>query len=59
MKMVNKERIIHTFLELVQIDSETGKEQEIQPILKSKFQSLGLNVVEDNANEDPRLGLII
>ncbi|WP_251942917.1 M20/M25/M40 family metallo-hydrolase [Staphylococcus sp. Marseille-Q5304] len=54
--MVNKERIIHTFLELVQIDSETGKEQEIQPILKSKFQSLGLNVVEDNANEDPRLG---
>lgn len=54
--MVNKERVINTFLELVQIDSETGNEQEIQPILKSKFQSLGLNVVEDNANEDPRLG---
>ena len=32
--MINKERILNTFLELVKIDSETGNEQTVQPILK-------------------------
>ena len=38
--MINKERILNTFLELVKIDSETGNEQTVQPILKDKFESL-------------------
>jgi len=43
--MINKERIIHTFLELVKINSETGHEQTIQPILKDKFVWIGkLNI---------------
>ncbi|MCQ9290840.1 M20/M25/M40 family metallo-hydrolase [Staphylococcus hyicus] len=47
--MINQQRLIQTFLELVQIDSETGRENEIQPILKEKFKALGLDVKEDNA----------
>ncbi|MEQ6055697.1 M20/M25/M40 family metallo-hydrolase [Staphylococcus saccharolyticus] len=54
--MINKERIIHTFLELVKINSETGHEQTIQPILKDKFESLGLQVLEDNASNQDGLG---
>lgn len=47
--MINQERLVNTFLELVQIDSETGHEETIQPILKDKFEQLGLIVKEDNA----------
>ncbi|EGQ0287286.1 M20/M25/M40 family metallo-hydrolase [Staphylococcus pseudintermedius] len=54
--MLNKDRLIETFLELVQIDSETGHEDIIQPILKDKFESLGLSVVEDNAKATTGFG---
>lgn len=54
--MINKERILNTFLELVKINSETGYEQTIQPILKEKFENLGLIVKEDNASEQEGLG---
>lgn len=54
--MINKQRLLNTFLELVQIDSETGHEEIIQPILKEKFKSLGLDVKEDNASNHPKLG---
>lgn len=54
--MVNSQRLLDTFLELVQINSETGHEEVIQPILKNKFEQLGLNVVEDNASEKEWLG---
>lgn len=46
--MINKDRIIKEFLELVQIDSETKIEAEIAKALKEKFEGLGLKVVEDN-----------
>ncbi|MGW9776822.1 di/tripeptidase [Staphylococcus hominis] len=49
--MINSRRLLNTFLELVQINSETGNEETIQPILKKKFIDLGLNVVEDNASK--------
>ena len=45
--MINKERILNTFLELAKINSETGYEQTIQPILKEKFENLGLIVKEE------------
>ena len=54
--MINSRRLLNTFLELVQINSETGNEETIQPILKKKFVDLGLNVVEDNASKREWLG---
>ncbi|UXR85742.1 M20/M25/M40 family metallo-hydrolase [Staphylococcus felis] len=54
--MINESRLIQTFIDLVQINSETGHEQIIQPILKQKFQELGVNVVEDNAKNETGFG---
>ncbi|HWO76183.1 MAG TPA: tripeptidase T [Bacillus sp. (in: firmicutes)] len=45
---MNAERLLQEFLELVQVDSETGFETEIAKVLKEKFSSLGLEVVEDD-----------
>lgn len=46
--MINKDRIINEFLELVQIDSETKNEAEIAKVLKKKFADLGVDVYEDD-----------
>jgi tripeptide aminopeptidase len=46
--MINQERLLNEFLELVQIDSETKHETEIAKILKQKFTDLGLDVFEDD-----------
>ncbi|WP_436853935.1 M20/M25/M40 family metallo-hydrolase [Staphylococcus caeli] len=54
--MINKQRLINTFLELVQINSESGNEQNIQSHLKQQFQNLGLIVKEDFASEQEGLG---
>jgi len=43
------QRLIDEFLELVQIDSETKNEQIIAPILKSKLEVLGFEVIEDDS----------
>jgi len=47
-KMINQERLLNQFLELVQIDSETKFEKEISIVLKKKFEELGLEVIEDD-----------
>ncbi|KMK76035.1 M20/M25/M40 family metallo-hydrolase [Alkalihalobacillus pseudalcaliphilus] len=47
--MINTERLLNQFLELVQIDSETKFEGEIATYLKKTFTSLGLQVKEDDA----------
>ncbi|MCM3040220.1 M20/M25/M40 family metallo-hydrolase [Paenibacillus motobuensis] len=47
--MINKERLIQLFLELVRIDSETKHEREIADFLIHKFTELGLEVVEDDS----------
>ncbi|GGE37752.1 hypothetical protein GCM10011391_15730 [Pullulanibacillus camelliae] len=47
--MINEKRIVDEFMELVQIDSETGEEEKIAQVLKEKFSALGLTVEEDNA----------
>lgn len=49
MVLVNRERLVNTFLELVKIDSETGEEKMISEVLKRKFAALGLTVEEDDA----------
>lgn len=47
--MLNKERLMNSFIELVKIDSETGYEREISEHLKQQLSALGCQVVEDDA----------
>lgn len=47
--LINEERLLDEFLELVQIDSETGNEKQICKILKSKLRALGFVVMEDES----------
>ncbi|MBA4495033.1 M20/M25/M40 family metallo-hydrolase [Paenactinomyces guangxiensis] len=47
--MINQQRLIDEFLELIQTDSETGDEREICDLLKQKLTDLGLEVVEDGS----------
>ncbi|MDQ0213794.1 tripeptide aminopeptidase [Oikeobacillus pervagus] len=49
--MVNQERLLNEFLELVQIDSETTNEAEISKVLKKKFEDLDVHVYEDETKE--------
>ncbi|WP_071461390.1 M20/M25/M40 family metallo-hydrolase [Bacillus massilinigeriensis] len=49
--MINQERLIEKFIELVKIDSETGHEADIARFLKEEFASLGLKVEEDASME--------
>ncbi|WP_449536871.1 tripeptidase T [Ferdinandcohnia sp. Marseille-Q9671] len=46
--MINQDRLVEEFLELVQVDSETKFESEIAKVLKEKFTALGVHVVEDD-----------
>ncbi|MCK6077303.1 tripeptidase T [Paenibacillus silvae] len=46
--MINEQRVIQQFMELVQIDSETKNEQNISKVLKEQFEGLGLHVYEDD-----------
>ncbi len=48
-EMVNQDRLIEEFMELIQIDSETKEENEIVDVLRKKFTDLGLEVVEDDS----------
>lgn len=54
--MVNRERIVEEFLELVQVDSETGYERAICNLLKGKLEQLGLEVVEDGSQRYTNYG---
>ncbi|OXM16719.1 M20/M25/M40 family metallo-hydrolase [Paenibacillus herberti] len=47
--MINRNRLIEEFMELVQVDSETGYEGAISELLKTKFSGLGLKLEEDEA----------
>src|SRR5690606_41233921 len=46
--MINQDRLVNEFLELVQVDSETKFETETAKVLKEKFTALGVHVVEDD-----------
>ncbi|MEW9669650.1 M20/M25/M40 family metallo-hydrolase [Ammoniphilus sp. 3BR4] len=46
--MINQERLLQEFMELVQIDSETKNERQICDVLKEKLTELGLEVIEDD-----------
>ncbi|GIO06977.1 hypothetical protein J31TS6_30050 [Brevibacillus reuszeri] len=49
MSKINEERLLNEFLELVQIDSETKNEAEINKVLKQKLVDMGFTVEEDDA----------
>ncbi|MBS4209670.1 M20/M25/M40 family metallo-hydrolase [Bacillus sp. FJAT-50079] len=49
--MINEQRLLDEFLELVQIDSETKNEANIAKVLKQKFEALGVHVFEDDTTE--------
>ncbi|MCU6710111.1 M20/M25/M40 family metallo-hydrolase [Paenibacillus sp. J5C_2022] len=49
--MIERDRLVEEFMELVRVDSETGNEGEISGVLKDKFSSLGLSLEEDDAAE--------
>lgn len=53
--MENK-RLVDTFIELVKIDSETGNERAICNHLLSVFESLGLEVFEDDTQQSTGFG---
>lgn len=50
------ERVVETFIELVEIDSEAKDEGKFQAFLKAKFESLGLDVFEDDTLKQTGLG---
>jgi len=47
--LINQERLLDEFLELVQIDSETKHEAKINKVLKDKLLDMGFTVEEDDA----------
>ena len=49
--MINRERLIASFMEIVRIDSQTKNERALADYLKSKLNELGLAVTEDKAGE--------
>lgn len=50
--MINEQRLLDLFLELVQIDSETKSERLICDVLKQKFTNLGVDVIEDDTTSE-------
>ncbi|MBQ7796274.1 MAG: M20/M25/M40 family metallo-hydrolase [Lachnospiraceae bacterium] len=49
--MINEKRVLDTFLEYVQIDSESRNEKEMAERLVADLQALGLEVKTDHAGE--------
>ncbi|MCX7827751.1 MAG: M20/M25/M40 family metallo-hydrolase [Thermanaerothrix sp.] len=49
--MINRERLLDEFLELVRIPSPSGKEKALADLLVEKLKALGLQVTVDRAGE--------
>lgn len=49
--MVNKERMVNEFLQLVRIDSLSGLERQMADALKKKLSAMGYEPVEDDAGK--------
>ncbi|MCD7839378.1 MAG: M20/M25/M40 family metallo-hydrolase [Erysipelotrichaceae bacterium] len=46
---INKDRIVHEFLELTNIDSESFHERKMADVLIDRLKELGFDVIEDDA----------
>jgi tripeptide aminopeptidase len=51
MEMINSERLINTFLDLVKIDSESRCEAKIAGVVKAELEKLGATVAFDDAGK--------
>lgn len=49
--MINEERLVNEFIELVETDSESSCEGKLRDVLRAKLTSLGLLVEEDDAGK--------
>jgi tripeptide aminopeptidase len=49
--VVNRERLLKEFLDLLRISNPTFAERDIAEVLRSKLKALGLNVIEDQAGQ--------
>ena len=49
--MTNKKRLIDEFIQLVKINSLTGKEKNLADLLLEKLSEIGFEVTTDNAGE--------
>ncbi len=47
--MINEKRLVSCFMDLVKVDSESGREGEMAETLRKKLTELGLEVIIDNA----------
>lgn len=54
--MVNAERLIEEFIELVEVDSESLAERQIADLLKKRLEGLGFEVIEDKAGDVVEVG---
>ena len=54
--MIQRDRIVQTFLELVAIDSPSGDEEAIAAELERRFQALGRNCQRYVGSGQPVLG---
>lgn len=50
--MINQDRILAEFLELVQVDSVSGRERALADLLATRLRGLGLDVCEDRAGAE-------
>jgi len=53
---MNKERLIDQFMEMVQVDSETGHEREIADYLLKIFNEMDVEVYEDDTQKETGYG---
>lgn len=49
--MIKTDRMVQEFLEMVRVDSVSGKERDLADLLKVKLEKLGLEVMEDQAGK--------
>lgn len=49
--MINKQRVVDEFMELVRFPSTSGNERQIADCLINRLRSLGLEVIEDDAGK--------
>jgi tripeptide aminopeptidase len=47
--VINRDRILQAFLELIAIDSPSGEEDEVAADLERRLKALGLDVRQDDA----------
>ena len=54
--MINEQRVLETFLELVKIDSESRQERQVVDYIKQMLTDMGFDPIEDQANGRTEVG---